>query len=81
MRWSNPVRVLIGPNTTYVVATNERAAEMLLGDGWPGKEAAVHLRARRAILRAMDKPDDPGPMHGAQRAFEDAAREAGILIE
>lgn len=81
MWWTNPVRVLIGSNKTYNVTSSERAAELLLGDGWPNRDSARHLRARQAVLRAMEKPDDPGPMHAAQRAFADAAREAGILME
>jgi len=79
--WPTPVRVLIGPNKTYNVTSNEQAAELLLGDGWPNRKGARHLHARKAVLRSMEKPGDPGPMHGAMRAFEAAAREAGILME
>lgn len=81
MWWSKPVRVLIGSNTTYVVATNERAAELMLGTEWPGSESALHRKARVAILKSMDRPDDPASARAARRAFEAAAREAGILKE
>jgi len=77
--WGAPVRVLIGSNTAYNVTTLEKAAELLL-DGWPD-QGARSRRAREAILRAADRPGDPGTLISARMAFEAAARAADILLE
>ena len=78
--WDRPVRVMISNSTAYNVQTSERAAEILLFN-WPRDTGEKHLRARQAIVRAMEHPEDPGPTIAARRAFEAAAREAGILAE
>ncbi len=76
--WERPVRVLIGNSTAYNVTTLERAAELLMND-WP--EGAGSLRAKQAIVRAMERPNDPGTAYSARQAFEAAAREADLLVE
>lgn len=81
MWWRSPVRVMVGASTAYNVTSNTLAAELLLGEAWPGKGSARHLRAREAVLRSMERPADAVATIAAQKAFEAAAREAGILME
>ncbi len=77
--WDRPIRVDIGAGKAVNVSNNEQAAQILLGE-WPGDTGARHLRAREAVLRALERPDDPGPSIAAQRAFAAAAEEAHILL-
>jgi hypothetical protein len=76
--WSEPVRVMVGNGTALNVSTNDQAASVLLRE-WPASEGARLVRAKKAVLRSMERPDDPGTRYSARRAFEAAAREAGIL--
>ena len=78
--WDRPVRVLSGPSTAVNVSSVTRAAEFLM-DEWPKESGAGLLRARRAVLRSLGRPDDPGTRIAARMAFEAAAREADILVE
>lgn len=78
--WDRPVRVMLRRNLADNVGSLARAAEVLLNE-WPAERGPRHLRAQQAILRAMEKPDDPGPSIAARMAFEAAAREVDILVE
>lgn len=77
--WPDTVRVQIGSRTVFNVNSNEQAAHLLMNE-WPLK-GDRYVRAMEAVLRSMEKPNDPGPRHAAFRDFEAAAREAGILVE
>ncbi|MGS1093071.1 DUF982 domain-containing protein [Aquamicrobium terrae] len=77
--WDKPTYVFINSHTTVAVTRLGRAVELLLGD-WPGKGPA-YLKARQAALAAYSNPSDDRAQAKAQRAFEEAAREAEILAE
>lgn len=77
--WDEPVRVQIGSSTAFNVTTNYRTAELLLGK-WPVPASEQLTRAKASILRARERPDDPGTQLAARRAFEAAANEAGGLM-
>ena len=75
--WNEPVRVSVNGSTAINVTSSEKAAELLLGD-WPESPRATF--AREALVLALEKPDDPGTLYAAQRAFIRAADEAGFLL-
>lgn len=75
--WSEPVRVSIDGSTAISVTNNQRAAELLLSN-WPNSRRS--FLARKAVLSAMENPDDPGTEYVARRAFEQAAEDAGYLL-
>lgn len=77
--WSSPVRVMIGAGTTWSVDNNRRAAEMLMEE-WPTEEGRQYSLARRAVLKAMEHPEDRSAQISARIAFQAAAREADILV-
>lgn len=78
--WDKPVRVMIGGSTIYNVGRIERAAELLLGE-WPIETGPAHMAAQKAILEALENPASAGAATAARQAFEEAAREADILME
>lgn len=77
--WDTPTNVFTDSHTVVAVTRLGRAVELLLAD-WPGKGPA-YLKARKAALAAYSNPTDKRAQHKAQKAFEDAAREAGILAD
>lgn len=76
--WSEPVRVEIGTGTALNVNNSVQAARLLLEE-WPHKGPKA-LRARAAILKALERPDDPEVLDAAREAFVAAAGEAKILL-
>jgi hypothetical protein len=78
--FDKPVRVALGPagNVTYVVSTPLQAAQKLLNE-WPDVTGNRQLAARKAVLKAMENAQDALLRAKARKAFEEAAREAGIL--
>ena len=78
--WDRPVRVRIGDSTTYNVERLDRAAEMLLNE-WPEGHAVAFARAQEALLKAMEDRESESARAASRMAFEEAAREAGILVE
>ncbi len=77
--WDRQVRVMIGSSTTHNVTRPSRAADLLLHD-WPEFYGPAYERAKVAILKAMENPDDARLNVASRLAFEEAAREAGILV-
>ena len=77
--WDRPVKVLVGSNTTHHITRPSAAADLLLHD-WPEFYGPAYERAKVAILKAMENPDDAGLNAASRSAFEEAAREAGILV-
>lgn len=78
--WNRPVHVALGSGTEVTVNSNEKAASLLLNH-WPENSIQQQQWACRALLRSMERPDDPGTLHAARQAFEAAAQAAGILVE
>ncbi len=78
--WDRPVRVELGAGKAVNVNNNQQAAEVLLDEAWPDRDGARAVRAREAVLRAMERPDDPGPTIVAERAFIAAAEDANVLL-
>lgn len=76
--WGRPVSIMVGSNTTHHVTRPSAAAKLLLHD-WPAEGGAAYTMAKVAILKALEDPDDDRLSGAARKAFEDAAREAGIL--
>lgn len=76
--WHRPVPVLVGSNTTQHITRPSAAADLLLHD-WPAEGGAAYTMAKVAILKALENPDDDGLSDAAFEAFQEAAREAGIL--
>lgn len=77
--WDRPVKVLVGSNTTHHITRPSAAADLLLHD-WPEFYGPDYERAKVAILKAMENPDDVSLNVASRLAFEEAAREAGILV-
>lgn len=77
--WDRPVKVLVDSNTTHHVTRPNRAADLLLHD-WPEFYSPAYERAKVAILKAMEEPEDADLNEASRLAFEEAAREAGILV-
>lgn len=77
--WDRQVRVMIGSSTTHNVTRPSRAAELLMNE-WPDKGGPAYRKAKEAILKALEEPEDPDLNADSRLAFKDAAREAGILM-
>lgn len=77
--WDKPVNVFVTDSSVVAVTRLGRAVELLLGD-WPG-DGPAYLEARKAALEAYSNPDDVLAQAKARKAFEEAAREAGILAD
>lgn len=77
--WDKPTNVFVDDSTMVAVTRLGRAVELLLND-WPGNGPA-YLAARKAALEAYSSPDDVLAQAKARQAFEEAAREAGILAD
>lgn len=78
--WHQPVPVLVGSNTTHHVTRPSAAADLLLHE-WPEFHGPAYTKAKEAILKALENPDDDGLSNAAFEAFQEAAREACILVE
>jgi hypothetical protein len=81
MRFEKPVRVAVTParNVGKVVDTPEQAAEVLLYK-WHAPSGRKHLRARKAVLAAMESAQDRVKAEAARKAFVAAAEDAGLLM-
>ncbi len=77
--WDRPVKVLVGSNTTHHITRPSAAADLLLHD-WPEFYGPAYERAKLVILKAMENPQDTALNAASRLAFEEAAREAGILV-
>lgn len=77
--WDRQVRVMIGSSTAHNVMRPSHAAELLMNE-WPAEGGPDYRKAKEAVLRALESPDDGSLNVASRRAFEDAAREAGILV-
>lgn len=77
--WDRQVRVMIGSSTTHNVTRPSHAAELLLND-WPDERGPAYRKAKAAVLEAMQDPESDSLMMASRLAFEEAAREAGILV-
>ena len=77
--WDTPVPVLVGSNTTHHVTRPSAAADLLLHD-WPEFYGPAYTKAKVALLKALENPGDDDLSAAARLAFEEAAREAGILV-
>lgn len=78
-RWSKPVRIKVGMGSAVDVTSNGQAAKMMM-DEWPIPAGDKLLRARVAVLRSMQRPDELDALAAARAAFEAAAEEAHILL-
>lgn len=79
-QFDQPVRVALGRNGSMIhVVSNTKQAAEILANRWPAKAAGAssHLAARRACAEALDGRKRAV---AARRAFEEAAREAEILV-
>ncbi len=76
--FETPVFVALGRTgaVVYSIGRLGRAAEALLHE-WPEKRGPKYIAAKEACLLAWRRE---GSVEDARRAFEDAAREAGILL-
>lgn len=79
-RFDKPVSVRLGISMTFTIDRPAKAAEVLLGQ-WPTEGGEKHHAARAAVRKAIDNPSDRESAILARQAFEDAAREANILVE
>ena len=77
--WDKPVHVFTSDSTVVAVSRLSRAVDLLM-NGWPG-DGPAYLEARKAALAAHSKPNDKRAQVKARKAFEEAAREAGILAD
>ncbi len=77
--WDRQVRVMIGSSTTHNVTRPSHAADLLL-NGWPEQEGPAYRKAKESALNAMRNPESDSLMIASRLAFEEAAREAGILV-
>lgn len=77
--WDRQVRVMIGSSTTHNVTRPSHAAELLLNGG-PEQDGPAYRKAKEAVLEAMENPRSDSLMIASRLAFEEAAREAGILV-
>ena len=77
-RFDQTVPVMLRRGRIHMVGSAREAAEKLLFE-WPGDmQAAKHRAARAACLRALE---GLGEARKARRAFEAAAKDAGILAD
>ncbi|KQZ20794.1 hypothetical protein ASD50_21645 [Mesorhizobium sp. Root552] len=79
-RFDEPVSLMLGISMTCTVDRPAKAADILLRQ-WPTEGGEKHRAARAAVLKAMENPSDPHLAALSREAFEDAAREADILME
>lgn len=77
--WDRQVRVMIGSSTTHNVARPSHAAELLM-DIWPEQDGPAYRKAKEAVRNAMEDPESDSLLIASRLAFEEAAREAGILV-
>lgn len=78
--WDKPVRIERGGSgRPFHVSNNNRAADLLLNE-WPTEPGPKHLKARNAVLAAMEKALDAKRQAAARKAFLEAAEEAGIAF-
>lgn len=83
MRFDPPVRVATGKagNVIKAVTDAEQAARMLLDEEWPAVQMARRqVAARKAVLAALERAQDPVRAERARKAFAAAADEAGVLM-
>lgn len=83
MRFDKPVTVAVGPSggTYKRVDDPHKAGEVLLDKKtWQAPNTAKHLAARKAVLKALENAHDGMLAAKARKAFEEAGREAGILM-
>lgn len=83
MRFDPPVRVATGKagNVIKAVTDAEKAAHMLLDADWPAdQKARRQIAARKAVLAALERAQDPVRAERARKAFAAAAQEAGVLM-
>jgi hypothetical protein len=71
-----PVAVRLYDGTTYIVSDVIQAGDFLL-HYWPGTDSHSQCTARRACLKFMEGRTTPDQV---RRAFERAAKRAGILM-
>lgn len=76
--WRRPVPIMVGNNTAHHVTRQSAAADLLLHD-WPTEDGPAYTMAKVALLKALENPDDDELSDAAFEAFQEAAREAGIL--
>lgn len=83
MRFDPPVRVATGKagNIIMAVTDAEQAARLLLDEDWPAEQMAHRqVAARKAVLAALERAQDPVRAERARKAFADAADHAGVLM-
>lgn len=73
--FSKPVRVYMGGGLTFEVSDLERARQLLLDPRWPMTTGKAYRRAVEHVLEAA------GDLASAEKAFRDAAKDAGVLVE
>lgn len=78
--WDRPVPVMVGSNTTQHVTRPSAAADLLLHD-WPAFHGPAYERAKDALLKALEDPESDSLGAASRLAFEEAAREVGILAD
>lgn len=78
LRFDQPVRIAVGRSGSMALQVErvERAASCL-SDKWPARRGRRHAAALEACRAAMQGRLRPS---AARRAFEEAAREAEILL-
>jgi hypothetical protein len=78
-RFETPVRVALGKSghTIYTVDRVAQAADILL-NRWLASPGKKHTAARKACLSVLQRL---GAVRHARKAFDEAAAEAGILVE
>lgn len=76
--WDRPVPILVGSNTTQHVTKPSAAADLLLHD-WPEFRGPAYEKAKVALLKALEAPENATLSAASRLAFEEAARETGIL--
>jgi len=76
--WNAPVLVIDGNGLDFEVKSTRQAAEFLIIH-WPEESRGwKHLAAQVACLDVLEGKRET---EHARQSFEDAAREAGILVE
>lgn len=74
-----PVSIALGRiGLTRIVTSVREAAECILSDEWPRRHGKADTAARKALLGAMEGKVSA---EDARAAFEQAAKDAGILME
>lgn len=77
-QWHDPVRVITDKGDLQEVSSADEAAHVLVSR-WRGPWGSnKHVKAQAACLDAIEGKCSPDH---ARTAFEDAAREAGILAD